>query len=141
MSTRSRTCGCPPARVEPSNTGGNPESSSEYMVAQALSMIAEMLQHITGSNRLEEHWPETEIDQALERFLRFHPPLFHRKSDLEQAKQKNKEGFRPLIPKRLGQSEWPPQNRYLRQGNSTAPRNPVRCFHCSKKGHKVDECF
>jgi hypothetical protein len=69
MLPSSHTRNRPLARVEPSNTKRNLKPSSGNIVAQALNRVTEVLQHITGTNRREEHRLKTGEDQALERFL------------------------------------------------------------------------
>jgi hypothetical protein len=66
------------------DTGRNPDPPLGDLVAQALNRMVDVMQHITRLEHREEHRAETREDQALEQFLKFHPPLFHGKPDLEQ---------------------------------------------------------
>jgi hypothetical protein len=54
---------------------------AEPIVAKAPNKMTELLQQMSKRNRQEERKPEPEEDRALERFLRFHPPMYQGKPD------------------------------------------------------------
>jgi hypothetical protein len=81
MPPRRSTCGHPLAYIESDATQGNTDPLVEDPIAQALNRIAEVIQHMIENTRCEEHRSVAEEDQALERFLKFHPPQHFGKPD------------------------------------------------------------
>jgi hypothetical protein len=67
----------------PSATKGTSDLPSDNTIAQALNKVAEVLQHLVGTSNQEEPQPVMEGDQALEKFLKFHPPQFYGRLDQE----------------------------------------------------------
>jgi hypothetical protein len=53
-------------------------------VAQALNMMADVMQNMTRLEHREDYRAELEEDLALERLLKFHPPLFQGRPDSER---------------------------------------------------------
>jgi hypothetical protein len=84
MPPRHATRGRPPIRAETSPIEANPDRPAENTITQALNRMAEVLQRMLGVNCREDCQPQPEGDKALERFLKFHPPLFQRRSDSER---------------------------------------------------------
>jgi hypothetical protein len=56
----------------------------EDPVAQALNRVADVIQNLARLERREEHRDHLGKDLALEKFLKFLPPLFQGKADSEQ---------------------------------------------------------
>jgi hypothetical protein len=84
MPPRRATHRQPAVIAEPQVPQENRKPPNETPIAQALSRIAEAMQHMSQSNRREEHRLEIEGDRALERFLRFHPPQYYGRHSSEQ---------------------------------------------------------
>jgi hypothetical protein len=76
--------GCFPTQAESQATQENPTPPVGDVVAQALNRMADVVQNITRSEHREEHRAKLGKDLTLELFLKFRPPLYQRKPDIER---------------------------------------------------------
>jgi hypothetical protein len=63
MPPRPTTRGCPVAEPEPSTARGDATPPAKDLIARALNRVAEVMEHVMGNARREEHRPVNERDQ------------------------------------------------------------------------------